>query len=537
MAAVSNTVARTIIEHLAAADVQRLYGLPGGEMLELLEAARQAEIDFILVHHEASAAFMAAAEGRYRRSPGACISTIGPGATNLVTGVAHAYLDRCPVIVLTPDLSTILGQDYTHQRLDLSGLFRPITKGAFSVEAPSAIDTVENAIAIASTEPFGPVSIHLPRDVASQIAGTTRMEKSLPNINSDGLMSLEAIADRLNKAQNPLVVIGLGTSPNIAGAVRDFVEAYGAPAGVTPKVKGMLNADHPLYSGTYGGMMAESVLMEVIGECDVILGIGLEPTELDRDWPKKERVIWMLPSPNVSQTRLPDNTWCGDLQSGLKQLCDLVNGRRDKGYDHARKIRTSVRNHLEKGIPSDLVGMSPLRTLDELAILWPVSDLVCCDVGAHKLLIGQQWPASIPNRFFLSNGLSSMGYGIAAPIALSVSNDYAPVLSVIGDGGLMMYLGELETAVRTGAHVLYVVLIDNSLALIESAQRRRNYPLHGMRFNMPDITQIGALFGMPVSQIQDWSDLRNAVDRFHNLSGPALIGINIDAREYDAQAG
>ncbi len=529
------TVAQNIAAQLKQAGVERIYGLPGGEMLDLLEASRQVGIDFVLVHHETAAAFMASAEGRLRRSPGVCISTLGPGATNLVTGIAHAHLDRCPVIALTPDLPTTLGPDYTHQRVDLEALFRPITKGKFLLETQSARATVAHAIKLASTEPFGPVTLHVPRNIALEPAGDVALPEKVTAIDLEGDLSLEAVAERLMQAQRPLIVAGLGTPPAAAAALHKLVDGYGAPAGVTAKVKGMLDAHHPLFSGTYGGMMAESMMMEVINDCDVILGAGLDPTELDRDWPDKDRVIWMLSSANVNQNILPPNTWTGDLGVGLLQLADLLAGHKRDDSDRAKQIRQRIRRHLEAGIPDDRRGMSPLHALDTLASVWPGTNMVCCDVGAHKLLIGQQWPATTPNRFFLSNGLSSMGYGVAAPIALNLASGL-PVLSVVGDGGLMMLLGEMETAVRMEVHVLYVVFCDSSFGLIESAQRRREYPLYGMRFSVPDIESIGNAFGLPAWQVEDETSILHAVESFENTTGPTLIAITVDPREYDTQA-
>ncbi len=151
--------------------------------------------------------------------------------------------------------------------------------------------------------------------------------------------------------------------------------------------------------------------------------------------------------------------------------------------------------------------------------------------------MGQAWPATIPNRFFMSNGLSSMGYGIVAPFALSLAAGGAPVLSVIGDGGLLMYLGELETAVREGAHVLYVVFCDASLALIESSQRRRGYAKYGMQFNAPNVVYLGAVVGLPAWQASSKAEVTEAVTAFIALNGPVLLGITTDPREYDQQVG
>ena len=528
-------VADVIAERLAAASITRIYGLPGGEMLDLLEATRRVGIHFVLTHHEAAAAFMAAAEGCFRRSPAACISTLGPGATNLISGIAHAYLDRSPVIALTADLPTTLGPDYTHQRIDLPRLFAPVTKRSYLVNAESAISIVDEAFKLAGTEPFGPVSLHVPRDVAGQMAGAKQPQSQATRAGFRGDLSLESVAARLNSAKRPLVLVGLGAPHDAADEIRRFIEAYSAPAGATPKVKGIVDEAHPLWTGTFGGMMAEGLLVDFIRECDLVLGIGLEPTELDRVWPVQDRFVWLLGSPNVGQSELPPNSWCGPLEEGLQTLAGMLTTRRTDGHAEAARVRQSIRGRLHSGVSAQLAGMSPLHALDTLAAIWPRSDTVCCDVGAHKLLIGQAWPASVPNRFFMSNGISSMGYGVAAPIALSLAADHAPVLAVIGDGGLLMYAGELETAVRERARVLYVVFCDSSLALIESSQRRRNYPLYGMRFTALAVTQLSAAFGLPAWQVGTKDELTNAVRAFRDVEGPAMIGVSIDPREYDVQ--
>lgn len=528
-------VAQTIAQSLKHVGIERIYGLPGGEMLDMLEACRAVGIHFVLTHHEASAALMAATEGQFRRAPAACIATLGPGATNLVTGIAHAYLDRSPVIALTADLSTALGPDYTHQRLDLPQLFQTITKASYALTAERAGETMAEALALAGTEPLGPVSVHVPRDLNAQPAGHGTKQNSRAALLG-GDMSLEQVAARLNQAVNPLVLIGLGTPLAAGGALLKFINAYGAPFGDTPKIKGILDEAHPLFSGTYGGMMAESVLADFVRSRDLVLAIGLEQSELDRYWLDEKSFVWMLGAPNVSLERLPPHTWLGDLTQGLDELIGQLDPKPFDGERVALDTLSAVREKLLRGVPQDLRGLSPLSVIDTLVETWNPAHCVCCDVGAHKLLIGQAWISSVPNRFFMSNGLSTMGFGIAAPIALSLTNDHAPVLGVIGDGGLLMYTGELETAVREKAHVLYVVLVDSSYSLIETSQRRRELPLYGMRFEPPNLHYIGAAFNVPTWHAGTLDELKKVVGEFSQLKGPALVSVPIDPREYDVQA-
>ncbi|MFV2045164.1 MAG: thiamine pyrophosphate-binding protein [Anaerolineales bacterium] len=529
------TIASAIAKHLAAVGVQRIYGLPGGEMLDLLEACRQEGIEFILTHHESAAAFMAAAEGRYRRAPSACIATLGPGATNMVSGVAHAYLDRCPVIAISASTSISFRDDHTHQNLQLDRLFRSITKRSAVLEPETAPSVIAESVALAASEPFGPVSLHVPRDLAMAEVSEEPVTIGPPMTSPAGDLSLQELADRLNGAKAPLVVIGLATPPEATEDVRRFVEAYRAPVGVTPKVKGIVDETQPLFAGVYGGVMAESIVTEFMAGRDLVFCLGLDPTEVDIDWLGQERFVWLQPSLNIDQTALPRATHVSDLSSGLSQLLPMLNTSFEDGPKDAANVRQALRERLETAIPADLSEMSPLRTLDALAQAWPASDPVCCDVGAHKLLISQCWPSSMPNRFFISNGLSSMGYGISAPIALHLASDGLPVLAVIGDGGLLMYAGELETAARLGAHVMFVVFFDGTLALIERSQTRLGYPMYGMHFRSPDVHALGRAFRIPTSMVTNEAALIAAVEDFRHGEGPALVAVSIDPREYHQQ--
>jgi acetolactate synthase-1/2/3 large subunit len=255
------------------------------------------------------------------------------------------------------------------------------------------------------------------------------------------------------------------------------------------------------------------------------------------DWPNQENFLWMLPSLNVNQSTLPSYIWLGSIAEGLMTLTSMMYGHNADGQLDAAEVRARITARLERAIPDQLLGISPLRALKTLAKAWSPMNPVCSDVGAHKLLIGQFWPSSYPNRFFMSNGLSSMGFGISAPIAISLTNSHIPVLSVIGDGGFLMYLGELETAKRVAAHVLYVVFRDCSLALIENSQRKRGYPMIGVQFETPDIVKLANSFNIPAWRASDESELSSLVKKFEDLAGPAIIDTPIDSREYAKQFG
>ena len=256
-----------------------------------LEACRKAGIELVLTHHEASAAFMAATEGQFQRKVSACVSTLGPGATNLTTGIAHAYLDRCPMIFLTAGSSTNFRGDHTHQRLDIARIFAPITKGSFIIRASGAPWIVDEAIGLPSSEPYGPVSLNLPSDVAEQEIIPQEMQTKTHPHELEGDLSLEEVAIKLKGASKPLVLIGLATPPDAVDQVRRFIDVFGAPVGVMPKVKGLIDKSNPLYAGTYGGMMAKSVVSNFMRTHDLVLCVGLDPAEVSIDWPNQENLF------------------------------------------------------------------------------------------------------------------------------------------------------------------------------------------------------------------------------------------------------
>ncbi len=394
---------------------------------------------------------------------------------------------------------------------------------------------MDKAICLASSEPFGPVSVNIPSDIAEQEIIPEELSIKTQSQECTGTLSLEEIATRLKIASKPLVLIGLATPPDAVVQVRLFVDVFGACVGVMPKVKGLIDEANPLYSGTYGGMMAESVVSNFMRTRDLILCVGLDPAEVSIDWPNQENFLWMLPSLNVHQETLPSNVWLGSIAEGLMTLTPMLYGHNADGRGDSAEVRNQITTQLEIAIPHKLTGTSPLRALKMLAQAWSPMHPVCSDVGAHKLLIGQFWPSSFPNRFFMSNGLSSMGFGISAPIAISLAGNHIPVLSVIGDGGFLMYLGELETAKRVAAHVLYIVFRDDSLALIESSQRKRGYPRTGVQFETPDIVKLADSFNIPAWKAFDESELVSLVKKFEDLDGPAIIDVPVDSREYYEQ--
>ena len=269
-----------------------MYGLPGGEILAFIEAARQVGIEFILVRHEAVAAFMADVSGQIERKPGVCVSTLGPGALNLTLGVANAFLDRSPLIAITATMSTAAAPYATHQQLDLNAVFRPFTKETVTLDGVNTAATVRRMWQSAMTPRFGPVHIALPSDVAREPdrqaedpAMVALAPDPPPSPRADAVARM---ADEIARATRPVVILGVDLNPSVdPPAVRKFVETLGAPVFATPKAKGIFPEDHPQFFGVCSGLAADAVVVEHFTRADLLIGVGFDPVESDKVWHRR----------------------------------------------------------------------------------------------------------------------------------------------------------------------------------------------------------------------------------------------------------
>src|SRR5262245_44027436 len=294
------TCADVLATTLRDAGVERMYGLPGGEILAFIEAARKVGIAFILVRHEAVAAFMADVSGQIERKPGVCVSTLGPGAMNLTLGVANAYLDRSPLIAITASMSNEAAPYATHQQLDLNAVFRPFTKQTVTLDGVNTAATMRHAWQTAMTPRFGPVHIALPSDVARQAdrqaenpAMVALAPDPPPTPRPDAIARMH---DAIARAKRPIVILGLDLHPSTdPPAVRRFVESLGAPVFTTPKAKGIFPEDHPLFFGVCSGLAADAVVVDFFRHADLLIGVGFDPVESDKVWHQTMRLVSIAP--------------------------------------------------------------------------------------------------------------------------------------------------------------------------------------------------------------------------------------------------
>jgi len=514
--------AEAMAQTLAARGVEYVFGLPGGEIVAFIDACRRSGLRFLLTGHEASAAWMAQVVGQITGIPGVCASTLGPGATNLVTGVANAFLDRAPMLAVTAQIPSAALATMTHQRLPLNDLFSPITKGSFRAGDADTIQLTNHAMDLAASPRPGPVHITLANDLAVQeySAGAAAPAANAPSTNS---ATIDQIAVRLHAATRPLALIGLGATPSAAPAVRKFVETLRAPFLVTPKVKGIVAEDHTLFAGVASGMAMDRPIVEAIKSADLIVAIGFDPVECDKTWFADVNVVALDTAPMAEGSYMPLEA-IGDLAQMLNELL--------KKTSPSQNWLPSLPLIQQSPTESPGPALSPLRVIEELRAVFPRDGIATCDVGSHKLVMGQFWRAYEPGTFFMSNGLSGMGFGIPAAIAAQLTNPEKPVLAVVGDGGMLMILHDLVLIRELGLPIVMVVLSDRSLSLIRVSAERRGFPPYGVDFTPPDFAAVAQGFGIAAKRIASLAELRVCIDKVLSQRIPFLIDIPIDYREY-----
>ncbi len=482
----------------------------------------------MLTKHENTASFMAAAYGEMMGRPGVCLSTLGPGATNMATGVAHAYLDRSPVLAITGQLSTSRLLRIPHQRLDLKEFYRPITKWSARARAEGFADLMTQAISIATAPRQGPVHLEFTSDVAKQPAleGEIPPPPESPYQAVTGEQQIAEAISLVDRARAPAILAGLGALRS-SRQVRVLAERLQAPVVTTPKAKGVFPEDHPLWAGVVE-MAGDKVVFELLATADLLIAVGFDVVELDKAWILDVPILHIDAIPDAEGFYPITLELTGDIKTLVAGFAWGVGGAKRWPLatlaDHRARLRESI---------TPPGGNFPAyRLLETLRRLVPREAVITCDTGAHKMLAGQLWLTYEPGTFLVSNGLSSMGYAFPTAMVAKLVYPPRPVVALVGDGGFSMYLGELETAVRLQLPLVIVVFVDGCLSLVRMGQERKGYPPVGTSFQNPDFIQVVRAFGADGGVVESAEECEAAVGRAFASKGPFVIEAHINPSAY-----
>jgi acetolactate synthase I/II/III large subunit len=531
-----------IVSRLKDAGVRALFGMPGGGgNLDLIEAAGQAGLPFVLCATETGGALAAMAQAEVTGRPGACLTTLGPGAASVANGVACAFLDRAPLLVFTDSHALAAAGAFEHQHFDHQAFFRPITKWSGRLSPECAQRTLDEAFAAVLDVPPGPVHVDCPEDsgLGQRLARAEDSVRFSQRSRGPTLARSRSATSRLARAagasRRPLVLAGLGArQPGDAPALRAFLERRGIPAMVTYKAKGVVPDDHPCFAGVFTNATIEQ---PIVAGSDLIVGIGLDPVELlPRPWSYTQPVVY-LGRWRVADQHVPFAVQrLTDLPTGLGELDALLQTSEWDLDDVRRQINEQRRaidlpSFRTSELPASS-GMTAQRVVQTVAERLSEHTRVTVDAGAHMFPATMLWPVREPNQMLISNGLSTMGFALPGAIGAALIDRERPVVALTGDGGLLICAAELLTAVREKLRIIVVVLSDASLSLIEIKQQRRRYRPAGVALGCIDWPRLAESFGVAPFVAANERELTGAVEQAMRCAGPSLIDARIDRSNY-----
>jgi acetolactate synthase-1/2/3 large subunit len=528
---------------LADAGIERVFGLPGGEVLVLMDELRRAGVDFVLMRHEANAGIAAAVYGKLRGQPGVVLTTLGPGAANLMLPLANAYLDQEPLLAISAQIPDDFPPSHTHQLLPLHEIYRPVAKYVAKITGDNVADVVPRALAQCMERPYGAAYLTLSARealaAAREVQGSGFRVQGSAGVRGSGFRvqgsnttevreRAEALVAALKGASRPLVLIGLSIDPANAARIRRWVSEWNLPVAVTPKVKGIVDETAANFVGVVGGMAADEVMCDAIAAADLVVGLGLDPVEIDKTWHAERPIHWVLETPNARGI-VPPGVALVDhaalLDALVEQPPPALSPAPFKEFQEKRLRMLTDR--------ADSAGtMWPGDIVQALAAVMPPETIVTTDVGSHKYLFGQYWPSRQPETFWMSNGLSGMAYGLSAAIGAKLARPDAPVVAAVGDGGFSMNAQELETADRVGAPFITIVLEDGSYSLIKLSQAGKKLEPYRTEFGPIDTVKMADACGVAGLRTSNPDQLAAAARRAVSERRSLVIAVPVDDDDY-----
>jgi acetolactate synthase I/II/III large subunit len=527
--------AAVIAKYIKAAGIRHVFGYPGDPNIDFIEAVRREGLEFVLARREGTAALMAQACGQISNIPGVCVSTLGPGSSNLVNGVANALLDRVPMLAFSGQIDGKREQTFTHQVLDHERMFAPVSKWATRVAPNNVASVMRRALSLSVAERPGPVHI----TVAGDVVGVDAIDDEirLPPMESQGGVAEfygEFNASLMRNAKRPIIVIGISASRAGAGLeITQFAESQGMPMVVAPMAKGVIDETHPYFAGILD-MACSDFLWDFLSQADLIYAIGFDAVELIKPWSPKANVIHIDSTPNTDQIYPAGEEYVGNIAAIVRHLSAELSAA---GPKWSEKEIAAHREQLSALYYAGRVAgkLNPTDVIDIVQAAMPDNAVVTSDVGSHKLLVGQGWTTRVPKGVLMTNGLSSMGYSLPAAIAAKLMMPDRQIVCFTGDGGLAMVQGELRLAASLKLGIIVVVFCDNSLNRIELKQMSRQLPSEGTRIDSTDITKLAESMGCAGIEIDSGAGLEKVLADSRPMGHPLVIGANIDPAQYLAQ--
>ena len=530
-----------LVECLGKHGVKYIFGVPGEENLTFLEAVRNSKIIFITTRHEQAAAFMASTFGRMTGKIGVALSTLGPGATNLLTGVAYAQLGGFPLLLITGQKAIKKSKQGKFQIVDIVSVMKPITKYSASIVSANRVATMaHDAIRLAETERPGAVHLELPEDIAEEICHA----KPFSNPQSTKtLASPKAIAlalGEIEKSKHPLIILGAGANRQpIRHTFHAFLKKTGIPFVSTQMGKGSANENSPLYIGTTA-LSGGDYVHQALHHADVVIVIGHDviekPPIILNGKSCKVIHVHFYPS-SFKDIYVPTHEVIGDIINTLQVFTRKIKINPAWDFNYFLKVRDVLKKDIANFTQSAEFPLRPERIIADLGKVLPKDGMLTLDNGMYKLWIARNFKSRAQNSILLDNALATMGAGLPAGIALKILYPNKQVIVVAGDGGIMMSLGDLETAVRLKINLVVLILDDKCYGMIEWKQKNMKLASFGLSFNNPDFVMLAKSFGATGYKVRTAENLAKILAQTLNTKGVHIIACPINYDKANAILG
>lgn len=533
----TKTTAQLMIECLENEGVEYIFGIPGEENLDVMNALCDSNIQFITTRHEQGAAFMADVYGRLTQKAGVCLSTLGPGATNLVTGVADANGDGAPLVAITGQVSTDKIHITAHQFLNLTKMFEPITKRTKLVIQPDTVpEIVRLAFKYAECERPGATHIDLPVNIAKLpvLQEEKPLKRRIADVEIASLSSIEKAAGEIFKAKNPVILAGSqAIRANASKELTEFAQTLKIPVINTMMAKGIISYDNP-YAMMTIGIPQQDYVNYILDRADLVISIGYDLVEFaPAKWnSKKQHKIVHISSreAHINKCYQCDVQVVGDIKNSLKSIL-LRSTERTAEPTFAFEIKEKFLKEESRFEKDNSFPMKPQRILSDIRKVMGDEDILISDVGAHKMWIGRKYGCYKPNTCIISNGFATMGIGVPGAIAAKLVHPDKKILTVVGDGGFMMNSQELETAVRLGINFVTVIFNDKNYGLIKWKQEDQFGKSCFVEFTNPDFVKLAEAMQCKGYLIKSAEEFITVLEKAFQEKVPVVIDVDVDYEE------
>lgn len=523
------------VRALEAEGVEHVFAIPGEENLDLLESLRGSNIELVITRHEQAAGFMASTYGRLTGKAGVCMSTLGPGATNLVTAAAYAQLGAMPMVMITGQKPIKTSKQGQFQIIDVVDMMRPLTKFTKQVVSGDSIPTrIRESFRLAQEERPGATHLELPEDIARE---HSTMPVTEPSATRRPIAEDKAICkaiEAIKGARKPLLLAGAGANRKLTSKMlRQFVEKLGIPVITTQMGKGVVDETGPHFLGNTA-LSSGDFVHRAIDQADLIINVGHDVVEKPPFFmrPGGAEVVHInFNSAQVDPVYFPQIEVVGDIANSLWQLKERLAPQEHWSFSDFHRIRDALQKHIHEGIQDDSFPIRPQRLVDEIRKIMPEDGILTLDNGMYKIWFARNYPATKPNTVLLDNALATMGAGLPSGMAAKMVHPDRRVIAIVGDGGFMMNSQELETAVRLKLDIVVLILRDDGYGMIKWKQNDMDFQDFGLDFQNPDFVAYARAYGANGHRVESTAGLGPLVEECYQQGGVHVIDCMVDYRD------